>query len=1054
MKYIALCSVALWLVSNVVGAEPPEYLGAAAALAKADVLPAAVKEKSPAARDAEKLIADLEAFQGRAGAMPANEAAAGWLALADRYIAVAAALAEGRDDSFSNEGLRFDAVLKAMPPPVAWKELSAATEARPLGEGKAAARTIALRMLAHTLTGNAAARQGDLDAFEALLKGKQADELANIGWSMRSLLDALAGAEVDPDRILKEFERRLTEMEASAASLDSSYSRYARYLNTLDLPDLVTLAGEKRAEQLLRRALVVPVSIRVEVGDQTRALAQRLALELIDQLKVPQWRLIQTLDAVSLYEALQKKFVATATDGDESPTGQLAGSLQRLSRASQDRLLAGDDKQQADIYYWLGLIAGGRTKDAIAFAQRWISTKEDDRQISVPQQALDALDRAGHSRALHDFLHDLLAANPGIPLWREYTHLAARFGLTGELVKLARTSADRPQLTPRQRFSVRRQLVDAVLAADQVDEGVTELRKLLDEQIATRDGDDHPDQAVKATKQIEENKGSLALQLVRLGRLLEHDNWVAEGLRATQTATATLSSLPGESSPDNLTHQLAEQLTDSGRGAEAETLLVKELARGVAEEKAQQNQPGYSAESFIPTAQSSLVELAGLYHRVGRHKDVLALLDTAPWWGTKDIKELLTRTDSTEIPLSLIAATALAKNDRPAAARDILDAYLDMAGGHDPVYELRITLGGDRLARLDELFRRDQFEERPLIWKAHLLLHDGKLDDAERTVKQAIAIDPSDGEQGPPDRMRAYAVLADIMDARGDKKQAGFYREVVKAIRLSEQADKYARAGLLKRAVALYDEALTHFADAYCVQSRIALQLAELGQLDQAAVHYRRAYELMPDSFGRMESHCFGCEGVFSGQFAQNLAEKVFVELLTKTPDKPQAHYLLGYLRKQQNRFPEALASFRRATELDPDYLNAWQHLQSLGRQVFLSRADQDAVALNLLRLDPQQRHVTSDLNQVADLRALWQAVAAAGKLQRPERATVYPLAASKTAVEKREQSAARHDRWASRQSLFAWGYEKQGLPSPGQVLAQHSLLRGVAEVMDATVSR
>ena len=35
----------------------------------------------------------------------------------------------------------------------------------------------------------------------------------------------------------------------------------------------------------------------------------------------------------------------------------------------------------------------------------------------------------------------------------------------------------------------------------------------------------------------------------------------------------------------------------------------------------------------------------------------------------------------------------------------------------------------------------------------------------------------------------------------------------------------------------------------------------------------------MPDSFGRVESHCFGCERAFEGQRAQSLAEKIFTEL-------------------------------------------------------------------------------------------------------------------------------------------------------------------------------
>ena len=54
----------------------------------------------------------------------------------------------------------------------------------------------------------------------------------------------------------------------------------------------------------------------------------------------------------------------------------------------------------------------------------------------------------------------------------------------------------------------------------------------------------------------------------------------------------------------------------------------------------------------------------------------------------------------------------------------------------------------------------DRFQARPLIWKASALLNAGKVNEAEAAIKKAISIDPSDGEQGRGNRMRAYAVLA------------------------------------------------------------------------------------------------------------------------------------------------------------------------------------------------------------------------------------------------------------------------------------------------------
>src|SRR5262249_33494037 len=215
---------------------------------------------------------------------------------------------------------------------------------------------------------------------------------------------------------------------------------------------------------------------------------------------------------------------------------------------------------------------------------------------------------------------------------------------------------------------------------------------------------------------------------------------------------------------------------------------------------------------------------------------------------------------------------------------------------------------------LEQLAARDRFEERPLIWKAELLRRAGKLEEAEQAARAAIAIDPSDGEQRHGRRLRVYSILADIREARGDTAQAASYPEIVRSLRAAEEADRVveAGAGLIQRGVKQYEEALGHFADAYCIQSRLALRLAEEGRFQEAEAHFRRAYELMPESFGRMETHCFGCEGIFEGRRAQALAEEVFRGLLAKSPEKPQLHYLLGYLREQEERYAEALVEVRR----------------------------------------------------------------------------------------------------------------------------------------------
>jgi cytochrome c-type biogenesis protein CcmH/NrfG len=109
------------------------------------------------------------------------------------------------------------------------------------------------------------------------------------------------------------------------------------------------------------------------------------------------------------------------------------------------------------------------------------------------------------------------------------------------------------------------------------------------------------------------------------------------------------------------------------------------------------------------------------------------------------------------------------------------------------------------------------------------------------------------------------------------------------------------------------------------------VQLSRQGLHEQAAEHYRRAYELMPTSFGRVESHCFGCESVFDGPEPQSIAEQVFQKLVARDPRNPQVHYLQGYLFEEQGRYADALPAFRTAVQIDGDYLNAWRHLNQVG---------------------------------------------------------------------------------------------------------------------------
>ena len=135
----------------------------------------------------------------------------------------------------------------------------------------------------------------------------------------------------------------------------------------------------------------------------------------------------------------------------------------------------------------------------------------------------------------------------------------------------------------------------------------------------------------------------------------------------------------------------------------------------------------------------------------------------------------------------------------------------------------------------------------------------------------------------------------------------------MKSIRMSEMADRWSKVGVHRTAIEVYQEAAGVFSDAYCIQSRLAVQLTNQGRFPEAAPHFRKAYELMPSSFGRNESHCLGCENVFSDPRAREIADEVFEQVVRASPDNPQVHYLAGYLRMKQNRLKDAAGRFRSA---------------------------------------------------------------------------------------------------------------------------------------------
>lgn len=746
------------------------------------------------------------------------------------------------------------------------------------------------------------------------------------------------------------------------------------YLPSIEVPDLITLTDEAQATELLLQALQSKVELSIDNADATLRLAQKLALENIETLAAPQWGLAQSIDQVALYEAMNNKFPKRVENNYDY------------------------QRKNATGYYFWGLVAADRATEAMALIR-----SVPDLQDSLPWDAVRALKKAGYTNETWNFLDQLLATYPEVALWDDYMALSAELNKNEAMlarVKAAIESNDSDHASVIEKHKI---LASAYLASDDIEQGVLRLQQAL---------------KVEADSiEAKQAQHEAATKLIEVGHLMKKPTWVEQGFALAklddlefQTEYGSINSSPyiglirlkittgDRAGAADLADALIQRLESSGEA------LVAKQAKKAKEEDYYRGNDYKTIEAFRADNkreyQDALIAKMGLLVANEDYTAALKLLDESTLWLTQDAVELLARGDASpeNRRFGWLLAKTLQQSGKTEAAATTLEALLKKDNGYDPAYALYLEIkGADAPGFFDKLFALDQFQERPLIWKAQHLVNVGDLSAAEAIATQAIAIDPSDGEQPRNDRMRVYDVMRQIRAAQGNEKEAKFFADVVKAIRHSENADLFYSAGLYLQAIERYKESLTFFADAYCVQSRLAVRLYDEGRVDEAAIHYKKAYELMPSSFGRVESHCFGCESVFSGDKPQSIADEVFSNLLITQPEVPQVHYLIGYLRDYQDREVEAMKHFQDAVALDPDYLNAWEKIASLSERMHMSAAEKDKLILKIYSLDPMQNHSSADLGKVSDLKAVWTAVLKNQELVDliPTPKSVYPFKAA-----------------------------------------------------------
>jgi len=995
-------------------------LGVEKVLALAESLAKAKVEKDPAPAP-ESFEARLAEFQAASAALDAEEAADQWLELFDALFDEPKSTPNRNPYGYmegSEHSSDMPKLLAALPKPASWPRLKESIQARvSVADPKEAA---IWRLFVSVLDGDQKGQEATGRELAKLFQDQgAAGSLSSAQGIQQQLVAWLISRTRNQDELLAFY---LAQLNSGSAE------RYRHGYHSLPLPrqgggsHLVRRLGLANATTLLNSALTnASDALLYGLDVESASLARSLAEKQIQQLTKLPWGLVDSHERLGFYELLDKRQMEL--DAAQKPkAGNNPGKTADLTLL-MNRFEGGDYQQTAAKgWYLLGLISQGRAGDALGFLERNPTLASGSQTVPYYPETMSSWG-PGERAAAFEVVGRILDQKPGLEFWPMYVQLAIQEGKGKEALGRFESAVASRRLSAGQREHLLASKLELLLALGEHDLAAP----LLISQLAARPqlpGTDAGDELGKVHKTLLVGRLLGKGELVQAGLGAIRENWLAGGGDVERF--------------ENATYQLPEvfaELAKLGEWEVAERLAVRWLAHGI------RNPDGYSND-----AASALASLAGLYHRAGRHAEVARLLDECKWWGVSDLLELehelyVIQQDE---PFLVRMAESLLRVGRREEALAVVMGGISTELGRDGWYRLLVEMEGEKaLGLLERLAKLDPLEERPLIWSAQVLLDSGRLDEAEAFARRAIALDPSDGEQGRGDRMRVYGVMAAIEAKRGHAKEAAFFTGVIMAIRLSEQADQFMEAGMVSKALEMYEQSLTHFADAYCVQSRLAVSLAKAGRLAEAETHYQRAFELMPSSFGRMESHCFGCEGVFESNLARSVAERVFTKMIGEDPGRPQLHYMLGYLRQQQQRHAEAAEAYSRATELDPDYFNAWVRLAELGALVDFAPERKSAIQVRIHAINPLGQHRRPNAEDVLDWPRIWGQYESAAALRFEPATSAYPLRESKRQLESSPKPD--RNRWRS-------FYSDETSPAPGALFASHSAIRCFTAFMEAKI--
>jgi len=685
--------------------------------------------------------------------------------------------------------------------------------------------------------------------------------------------------------------------------IESAYRREATVLGlkteangpgkSITLSDLDLLIGPDRARVLIRDLLQsFDGEIKVEGSASFKKLARDTALEIVDRLKHPQWSLANHVDGGPLFAALSKRF---------------SSSLRGVQPNSN---LAPDSYSEAAFRYVIYLVANNRTADALPLATTqenlyWFISRNVDDEIGL-------LNKRGKLEEFAQFLETLLSGNPSMNLFGGYVAFCNSAGFK-------RRIDDFLLHVPEPKRAA---------LGDQTDRIVTDL---LAKHEVKEAGDLLYKQLTGGSNLNPNGSSMFDPKLATLGRYLHRQDFVDS---AIADAEKGFKSNFGAFQQD----WVFSELVRDHRGAEAERFLADVLRWEV-------NQEGYSTP---PRGSQELTYLVKLYGTVGRHADIVSLLEQAPNWGVADLAFLQSDVDG-EKSIPFLAARSLAAVGRKKEAMRVLHFVLQSQRDLDEAYELLLKLDPENAGELlDTMHRVSPLASRPLMWKAEWLRQRGRLAEAEKVVRQAIALDPQNTQEWfSRARFQAWSILSGVERAEGKLEDSRVHLR--KFENFAKYFDSTGRSleieGPSKRQMALTEDP-----NDFVLRFQVAKDLFDSGKRTESMAQIKEACRLLSTQVGPATDSNWWWE-VDSGFFS--MCEDILRKQVRENPTRASAYVVLGSFYENTGREGEAVSSYVKAVSLDRNYLLAWQGLAGLESMFPNDRRLSEDILENLIRLDP-----------------------------------------------------------------------------------------------------